>query len=166
MCRLTGYRVNASQSSFSITTLTFSKRGDIDLLPGEEPTKQLVKFAKEGGGEVYIGDSAYVVTTYKGNAKGLIIPTALGVLPRSTNDLGGGELNIQIKGYVGKSTRLELEQYLITLYNQLSTGVGTLTVEYGASSYTIDNCIWTGGSPDTNNKEHTSFELSFLKSAY
>lgn len=165
-CRLTGYKINSAQGQFVTATITFSKRGAIDDTPGTEPTKQKVKFSKIGGGDVYLGDSAYANVGYQGNAQSLIIPTALGVLVQSTNDLGGGQLGITINGYVKKDTRLELEQYLINLYSQISTEAGTLTVEYGASSYTITNCYWTGGSPAGGNRTHTKFSLSFIKSAY
>jgi hypothetical protein len=115
---------------------------------------------------IYMGDSAYIVTTYTGNVQPLIIPTALGVLVRSTQSLGGGQFSIRVRGYVKKDTRLEIEQYLINLYQQLTTNTGTLTIEYGATSYTIDNCYFESGSPDAHNKDHTSFELSFVKSAF
>lgn len=165
-CKLTSYSVRTSQSEFATTTLTFSKHGEIDSIPGEEIAKQKVKFTKEGGGEIYIGDSAFVVTSYSGNVIPLIIPTALGILTQCTKDLGGGQLEVKVKAYVKQDTRLELEQYLINLYSQLSTHKGTLTIEYGLMSYTIENCYWNSGAPDSNNKNYTDFELSFIKSAY
>jgi|GEM_PF-2053253 len=160
-CRLTGYSVRTAQSEFSITTLTFSKRGAIDAVPGEEITKQKVKF-----GSVYIGDSASVSPSYSGNVQPLIIPTALGVLIQSTSDLGGGHLTIRVNGFVKKDTRLELEQYLINLYSLLATGKDTLTIEHGLTSYTIPNCYWSGGSPGAGNRQFTDFELTFVKSAF
>lgn len=160
-CKLTGYSVRTAQSAYSITTLTFSKKGAIDATPGEEITKQRVKF-----GATYLGDSAYVSTSYAGNVQPLIIPTALGVLIQSTSDLGGGHLTIRVNCYVKKDSRLELEQYLINLYNLLSTGKNTLTVEHGVTSYTITNCYWSGGSPGAGNRNFTDFELAFVRSGY
>jgi len=160
-CRLIKYIVSQSQSGFSITALTFSKTGPIDAVPGDSITKQRVKFGSD-----YIGDSAYANINYVGNVQPIVVPTALGILIQSTSDLGGGQLEIKISGYVKKTTRLELEQYLINLYNALSTGSGTLTVEYGATSYTITNCYWRSGSPSISNKNFTDFELTFIKSAY
>jgi len=159
-CKLTGYELTTTQNSFATTRVTFSKKGAIDSSPGEEPTKQKVKF-----GSVYLGDSAIVNTSYDGNVQTLIIPTALGVLIRSTQDMGGGALKITVRGYVKKDTRLELEQYLINLYSQLSTGKQDLTVEYGASSYTIPNCYWVSGRPE-GDKTYSNFTLEFVKSAY
>jgi hypothetical protein len=133
-CTITSYKVTSSQGNFITGLITFSKRGAIDDAPGSEPTKQTVKFTKVGGGTVELGDSAYVNTSYQGNANSFIIPTALGVLVQSTGTLGGGQLNIEVNGYVNKGTRLELEQYMITLYSQIITSVGTLTVTYGLTS--------------------------------
>lgn len=160
-CKLTGYSVRTAQSEFSITTLTFSKRGAIDAEPGEEITKQRVKF-----GSVYIGDSASISPSYSGNVQPLIVPTALGVLIQSTSDLGGGHLTIRVKGFVKKDTRLELEQYLINLYSSLSPGKDTLTIEYGLTSYTIPNCHWSGGSPGAGNRNFSDFECTFVKSGH
>jgi len=160
-CKLLKYSVIQSQSGFAMTTLIFSKKNEMNSVVGASITKQRVKF-----GSNYIGDSAYVNVNYVGNTQPIIVPTALGVLIQSTSDLGGGQLEVRVRGYVKKDTRLELEQYLINLYNTLSTGSGTLTVEYGATSYTITNCYWRSGSPDISNKNFTDFELSFIKSAY
>ncbi len=160
-CKLTGYSLKETQDNFVIITITFTKIGDIDSSPGETPASQKVKF-----GSVYIGDSASISTSYRGNAKSLIIPTLLGVLLRSTSELGGGQLEITVSGYKKCNTRLELEQYLINLYTTLATGSGTLTVEYGGSSYTITNCYWSDGSPERSNKSYSNFELTFIKSAY
>ncbi len=164
--KLTAYTYSQKQSSFTVVSLTFSKSsGDITSTPGQSTTKQKVYFG-EPGNWVQIGDYAYVSTTYSGNARGLIIPTTLGVLVRSTSELGGGQLDIKVSAYVKKDTRLELEQYLINLYSQLSTGKKSLKIEYGASSYTISDCVWSGGSSGTRNKLYSDFELTFIKSAY
>jgi hypothetical protein len=164
--KLTGYSYRQAQGAFTVVTLTFSKSsGDITSSPGDTPTHQQVYFG-EAGSWVQIGDYASISTSYSGNARGLIIPTALGVLVRSTSELGGGQLDIKVNGYVKKTTRLELEQYLINLYSQLSTGKKSLRVVYGASTYTISDCVWSSGSPDTGSKKYSDFELSFIKSAY
>jgi hypothetical protein len=160
-CKLTGYSVRQVQNDFSTTTITFSKIGPIDSAPGASITKQRVKF-----GSVYLGDSATLTPSYEGGVQSLIIPTALGILIRSTGDMGGGAITISINGYVAKTTRLELEQYLINLYSSLSTASGTLTVEYGGTSYTIPSCYFQSGRPESGKKNHTSFELTFLKSAF
>jgi len=160
-CKLTGYSVRQAQDEFSTTTITFSKIGPIDSAPGASITKQRVKF-----GSIYLGDSATVTPSYDGNVQSLIIPTALGILVRSTGDMGGGSLSIVVSGYIAKTTRLELEQYLINLYSSLSTASGTLTVELGGTSYTIANCYFQSGRPETGKKNHTNFEIVFSKSAY
>ena len=157
-CKLTGYNIKTSQDQFSITTITFSKVGPID---GSSITKQRVKF-----GSVYLGDSASVTPSFEGNIQPLIIPTALGVLIRATKDLGGGSLSIIVSGYVKKTTRIELEQHLISLFTALDTEANTLTVEYGGSSYTIANCYFQSGRPEAGKKNHTNFELVFIKSAF
>jgi len=160
-CRITGYSVRSAQGEFVICQLTVTKTGAIGAGAGVEPTVQRVKF-----GSVYLGDSATVTTGYEGNVQSLIIPTALGVLLRTTQDLGGGQLSITVHGYVKKATRLELEQYLINLYTLLSTSPGTITVEYGASSYTILDCVFARGTPEGGNKLYGNFTIEFLKSAY
>jgi len=165
-CRLTKYEVTETQSEFATTILTFSKTGIISSIPGDSITKQTVEFTKEGGGTIFIGDSAYVNISYIGNTQAIVVPTALGILIQSTQKLGGGQIDIKINGYIKKNTRLELEQYLINLYSQLSTDIGTLTIKYGLTSYTIPNCYWRSGTPEFNNKNYTDFELTFIKSAF
>lgn len=165
-CKLSDYSYKQAQSEYTVVTCTFSKAsGDIDSSPGATPTRQKVYFG-EVGSWVQIGDSAYVNTSFAGNTQSIIIPTALGVLIRSTAALGGGQLSINVNGYISKDTRLELEQYLINLYSSLSTGKKSLKVEYGATSYTIDDVYWVSGSPEASNKKYGDFTLSFMKSAY
>jgi len=165
-CRLTGFDLSSDQSAFTMVTLTFSKKGAIDSTSGAETAKQTVTFTKEGGGTVTLGDYAYVTPTFQGNAKEIIVPTALGIIVQSTGDLGGGQLNIAVAGHVHKDTRLELEQYLINLFSQLTTAVGDLVVSYGASSYTISDCYCQGASPGGGFKLHETFTINFVKSAY
>ena len=160
-CKLTGYSIRTTQDQFSTTTIIFSKIGPIDSVPGASITKQTVSF-----GGTQIGDSATVNTSYEGNVQPLIIPTALGILIQSTTVMGGGKLSITVNGYVKKTTRLELEQYLISLYAALSSSPQTLTITYGGTSYTITNCYWMSGRPDVGVKNYTNFELVFIKSAY
>jgi hypothetical protein len=107
-----------------------------------------------------------VNTSYEGNVQPLIIPTALGVLVRTTQHLGGGQLSINVSAYAKKSTRLELEQYILNLYISLAVGPETLTVEYGATSYTIPNCVFARGTPAGSNKVYGNFSVDFIKSAY
>ena len=80
--------------------------------------------------------------------------------------MGGGQLTITVNGTVKKTTRLELEQYLLSLYTSLSTEPDTLTVEYGLTSYTITNCYLSRGNPGGANKTYSDFSLEFLKSAF
>jgi hypothetical protein len=160
-CRLTGYTLKEAQANFVIVTLTFTKKGAIDSAPGSSPTQQTIQF-----GSTYIGDTASLITSYRGNTKAIIVPTLLGVLMRSTADLGGGQQEIHVKAFKKCSSRLELEQYLLTLYASLSTGSNTLTITYGGSSYTITKCYWNDGSPEGNNKTYGNFDLTFIRSAY
>ena len=160
-CKLTGYNIRETHDQFSVTTITFSKIGAIDSAPGASITKQRVKF-----GSVYLGDSATITPSYDGNVQPIIIPTALGILIQSTGVMGGGSLSIGVSGYIAKTTRLELEQYLINLYSSLSTGAQTMTIEYGGTSYTISNCYWQSGRPEVGKLNHTNFELTFIRSAY
>ena len=160
-CKLTSYDLKQTQDGFAIATVVFLKKGPLTDAPGTSITKQRVKFDS-----TYLGDSAFVTPIYSGNVQTYILPTALGVLVRSTSDMGGGELKLTVSCMVEKTTRLELEQYLITLYGALSTGSKTLTVEYGATSYTITDCKWVGGSAAGGSKKHSEFSLEFIKSAY
>jgi len=164
-CTVSDYSYRQAQDQFTIVTITFSKQGPLDSTPGEEPVRQKVYFG-ETGNWVQIGDSAYIVPSYTGNAQSLIIPTALGVLIRSTATLGGGALTITVRAYVSKDTRLELEQYCLNLFSQLSTGKKSLRVEYGGSSYTISDCYWVDASVSSENKLYTELTLKFIKSAY
>ena len=160
-CRITGYNMKSTQGEFVISELTFTHSGKLTDAPGSTPTVQTVQF-----GSVYIGDSASVDVNYDGNVVEYIIPTALGIGMMSTSYMGGGKLNITVKGYVKKATRLEVEQYLINLYTSLQTTKGTLTVTYGGTSYTITNCNFVNGAAGTVGAKYANFTLTFLKSAY
>jgi len=160
-CRLTNYSVRSAQGEFVIVSVSLTKTGPLDSTPGTEPTKQKIKF-----GDVYLGDSATLTVGYDGNVNTLVIPTALGVLVRSTQAMGGGQLSISVSGYVKKNTRLELEQYLISLYTLLDPNPNTLTVEYGLTTYTVPNCYFSRGSAGSSGKVYDNFSLEFLKSAY
>lgn len=161
-CKLTSYRVRTAQGEFLTATITFSKTGPLTHQPGqEEPARQKIKF-----GNVYLGDSATLVTSFQGNVVSHIIPTALGVLLRSTQEIGGGSLNITVRGVVKRDTRLELEQYFINLLTSLDTNKNTLTVEYGDMSYSITDCYFTEGSLSDRVSNHSEFTLTFQKSAY
>ena len=105
-------------------------------------------------------------TSFEGNVNPIIIPTALGIIAQSTHAMGGGQLNITVNGYVKKTTRIELEQYLVNLYTTMSTEAGTITVTYGGSSYTLTNCYFRSGSAGSSGKVYSSFSLEFIKSAY
>lgn len=157
-CKLTRYTTRSTQADFVICEIGFTKTG---LLDNSTPVLQKVKF-----GNTYIGDMATVNVTYEGNVQPLIIPTALGTLVRTTQDLGGGQLAIDVNAYVKKSTRVELEQYLLGLYTGLAVGPGTLTVEYGLTSYTITNCVFARGGATNTAKVYGNFSVNFVRSAY
>ena len=157
-CKLSRYTTRSSQADYVICELGFTKIGPLD---NSATVSQRVKF-----GSIYLGDSATVNTTYEGNVQPLIIPTALGVLVRTTQHLGGGQLSINVTAYAKKPTRLELEQYILNLYISLAVGPETLTVEYGATSYTITNCVFARGTPAGSNKVYGNFSADFLRTAY
>jgi len=164
-CRITGYNMKSSQAEFVISTLSFSKRGKITDGSGA-PTVQTVKFGPGNGSDIYIGDHASVDVSYDGNVIDYIIPTALGIGLMSTNYVGGGKLNIAVKGYVKKASKIEVEQYLINLYTSLRTLSGTLTVAYGLTSYTLTNVCFMRGSASGGGTIYANFTLDFIKSAY
>lgn len=157
-CKLSRYTTRSSQTDYVICEIGFTKIGPLD---NSTPVSQRVKF--DG---IYLGDSATVNPTYEGNVQPLIIPTALGVLVRTTQDLGGGQLSINVSAYVKKNTRLELEQYILNLYISLAIGPKTLTVEYGLTNYTIPNCVFARGTPAGSNKVYGNFSVDFIKSSY
>jgi hypothetical protein len=160
-CRVTGYNIKSTQGEFVTSSLTFSKKGKVDDAPGSTVDKQVIKF-----GEVYLGDSATLDISYDGNISTHIIPTALGIITRATEYMGGGQLNIQARAYVKKETRIELEAYIISLYSLLDPGENTLTVTYGGSSYTVPKCVWAKGGNIGTAAKFGNFTLEFIKSAY
>ncbi len=157
-CRLVGYTVRTLQGQFIAISARFTKIGSAASSTG---TLQKVKF-----GSIYLGDTAYVTCTYQGNVITRIIPTALGTIFQPTSQTGGGLTTIRVKARVRKDTRLELEQYVNSLLNSLSTGKATLTVEYGATSYTLTNCVFTSGAMQDINRNFADIDFEFLRSAY
>ena len=163
-CMITEYSLKSAQAEFVMGTLSFSKMGKLQETGAV--TKQVITFGDGSSDDVSLGDSATLDVSYDGNTITHIIPTALGIITRSTEFMGGGQLSIQVKAYVEKTTRLEVEAYLIGLYAQLQPGVGTLTVTYGGDSYTVTGCVWAKGSAMGAAAKYGSFTLDFIKSAY
>jgi len=157
-CRLINYSVRTTQGQFIAITARFTKIGSAVSSTG---TLQKVKF-----GSIYLGDTAYATYTYQGNVITRIIPTALGSIFQPTSQTGGGLTTIRIKARVRKDTRLELEQYITSLLSALSTSKETLTVEYGATSYTLTNCVFTSGGMQDINRNFADIDLEFLRSSY
>ncbi len=162
-CRITGYNVKTSQGEFKTSTLTFSKKGKLTDAAGATVAQQTVTF---GTANTAIGDSASVDVSYDGNVQEFIIPTALGIGLMSTSYLGGGKLNITVKGYVKKNTKIEIEQYLINLYTTLQTTPGDLIATYRGSHYHITNCCFVRGSAGSGGAKYVNMTLEFIKSAY
>jgi hypothetical protein len=113
-----------------------------------------------------MGTSATITMGYDGNTQAIIIPTALGVLPLSTTQMGGGKLTFSVEGYFEASTRLEVEAAILACMVALSTVSGTLTVEYGISNYTIASCVFTGAKVSTISSTYGKATFEFMKSAY
>jgi len=162
-CRLINYTIRTLQDQFVSVSATFSKIGPADSSPGGAPAGsiQKVKF-----GSIYLGDTAYATFSHQGNAITRILPTALGVIFQPTGQTGGGLTTIRVKARVQKTDRLILEQYITNLLSSLATGKETLTVEYGASAYSLTNCIFTNGGMQDINRNYADIDIEFLRSAY
>ena len=159
-CLLTSYATRLSQDEFVNIRVEFSKIGAIDS-PETMPTQQRVKF--DG---IYLGDTAHLTTTLQGNVVSRIIPTALGTIFQTTSQMGGGLTSLSIKAKVKKDTRLELEQYVTSLFASLATSKKSLVVEYGVTSYTITNCVLLSGRMSSDFKNYCELEFEFQKSTY
>lgn len=157
-CRLINYSVRTLQNQFIAITARFTKIGSAVSSTG---TLQKVKF-----GSIYLGDTAYPTFTYQGNVISRIIPTALGTIFQPTSQTGGGLTTIRVKARVRKDTRLELEQYVSALLSSLSTSKQTMTIEYGATSYTLTNCVFVNGVMQDINKTFADIDFEFLRSSY
>ena len=161
-CRLTGYNVKSTQGQFVIVRVTFTKIGAIGS-SNSDPTADLqtIKF-----GSIYLGDSAYLTSSYEGNVVSRIIPTALGTIFQTTGQTGGGKTTIKVTARVKKDTRLLLEAYVTNLFSSLSTDEETLTIEQSGDEYTLTNCVFVTGSMNGDYKTHTEIQLEFQKSSY
>ncbi len=111
---------------------------------------------------ITLGDHAYVTTSYSGNTEVRVIPRAKGVLIHSTAEMGGGVLNISIKGVKVADSRLALESYFLNLDSTLSLNTGGSLVIDG--TLTLTNCYLESVDQDESDLKSNTFTFKFIKS--
>jgi len=112
-----------------------------------------------------IGDYSYVYFDYQGNVETRIIPRAKGMRLRSTEQLGGGLLNITVQTLVAKADRTALENFIATLDNTLSLNVpGDLVVYDENGTYTLSDCYLESFSQTSEDLKANLVTFKFVKS--
>ena len=123
---------------------------------------QRITFTDASSNVYNIGYLEWLVPSYEGNPLARIIPRAKGVQVYSGEEMGGGQLNIEVGSFMIKNTRLEVEQELITLIQNLANKMGTLKVE--TTGITLSNCAIKAISPDSNSDRWNYFTITFVAS--
>ena len=114
---------------------------------------------------VDIGHHGTVTVNYTGNVLSVIIPRARGVKIWSTNDLGGGTLDIKVSAIYGGDTVIAGESYCANLYATLQAySSGTLTITSEGSSISFTDCYIQSISTSSEKRNFT-IDISILKSA-
>ncbi len=112
-----------------------------------------------------IGDYAYVTFDYVGNNDVRIIPKAKGVKIRSTSDLGGGYLSINVVALVSKENRYELEKFFYDLDSEFSlTEKGDLQISDDNGTLTLSDCYLESFSQSAEDLKVVTFSMRFIKS--
>lgn len=114
---------------------------------------------------VDLGDHGKITTSFDGNPNVVIIPRAKGVRIRSTEEMGGGQLNIVVTGAISRATRIEVESYFINLETTLDyTKSGTLTVTSEGTLLELENCYLQSLTQDDSDTKLARFTATFIKS--
>jgi len=116
---------------------------------------------KIGETEYNIGYTEWASISYQGNISSRIIPRAKGVKLYSTEEMGGGIKEITIYAYIIKNSRLEVEQYLNTLIDNIANKKGDLIIE---GTLTLSDCYLESLRSDSDYKKWNYFDISFKKS--
>ena len=111
---------------------------------------------------VSLGDHAYVSFSYEGNVDVRIIPRAKGVLIHSTDEMGGGQLTITVRGIKAEENRLAIEQYFTGLDTSLELNEkGDLVVN---GTLTLQDCYLESFDQDESDSKANTFTAKFVKS--
>lgn len=112
--------------------------------------------------DVSIGDHAYVSFSYQGNNDVRVIPRAVGVVIRSTSEMGGGLLTITVRGVKAEDTRVAVEQYFSAAHGTFNlTEPGSLVID---GSLTLTDCYLEAFDQDDQDLKSNTFTFRFIKS--
>jgi len=115
--------------------------------------------------DIDVGDYAYVNFEYQGNNEVRIIPEAIGVKIRSTDDLGGGYWIITVNAFVAKDSRFALEQFFYNLNTQFTLAEkGDLKISDENGTMTLADCYLESFTPSGEDQKSNSFLFKFVKS--
>lgn len=111
---------------------------------------------------ISLGDHAFVTFSYEGNNDVRIIPRAKGVLIYSTEEMGGGQLTITVKGIKAEENRLALEQYFGGIDSLFSVNSkGDLVID---GTFTLADCFLDSFGQDEQDLKVNTFTAKFVKS--
>ena len=111
--------------------------------------------------EYELGATEWVNVDYAGNTQSRIIPRAKGVKIWNTSDLGGGILTVTVDTFIVKDSRLEVEQYIINLINNIANKKGNLVIE---GTFTISDCYINSIRSSKSNSRWNYITITFTKS--
>ena len=111
--------------------------------------------------EYDLGQMSWMTPSYTGNNLVRPIPRAKGVQIYSGEEMGGGSIRLQIEAFKIEASRIEIEQYLLDLINNIANKKGTLEIE---GTLTLENCFIESISPSQASNKWSSFNVEFVKS--
>jgi len=110
-------------------------------------------------------DYAYVQFDYTANNSVRVIPRAKGVKIRSTEDMGGGILNITVNALLAKDSRTALETYVAGLDALLTNNAeGSLVISDTNGSVTLTNCYLESYAQSGEDLKINQVTFKFIKS--
>jgi len=114
---------------------------------------------------ITLGDYGFVTFDYQGNTDVTIIPRAKGVKIRSTTEMGGGLLNINVSILVSKASRSALEAYVSGLDAALTLNTeGSLVISDTNGTLTLTNCYLDSFSQSNEDLKVNTLTFKFIKS--
>lgn len=119
-----------------------------------------VKFVVDST-EYYLGDTEWVNVDYEGNVQSRIIPRAKGVKIWNTSELGGGKLTVTVDLFVIKNSRLEVEQHIFNLINNVANKKGDLVIE---NTFTLTDCYIVDVRSQRSSSRWNYITITFAKS--
>jgi len=119
-----------------------------------------VKFVVDST-EYDLGVTEWVNIDYTGNVQTRIIPRAKGVKIWNTSEIGGGVLTVTVDTFIVKSSRLEVEQYVLNLINNLANKKGDLVIE---GTFTVSDCYINDIRSSKSDNRWNYITITFVKS--